>query len=952
MGNQSDMFALYEAYPALTGEFVWDWKDQGLKMPLTKKRESFYWAYGGDFGDTPNDNSFCCNGVVLPDLTPTSKTFNMKKIYQPVDILLLDASTGTFKVKNKLQQVELKGYDLRYSIQEDGVEIKKGELPLPELAPSDSTEITIDLTGIQMKPSSEYHIIFRSAQLNDTPWASAGYEVATSHALLRGVERPRQFTPASAAVLTYTEKADKSVVIEGEKFSVTFAKGTLSQYVLNGKVMINKPLKLNTFRTPTENDKNQEGNWQNLGIRTLTLSAGDFTIHKDEENGFLDLEVKNNYTTSTQALKFQVIQRFRVYPDGTVSVSSAIAPSSTGQVIPRMGFRLEMPKDYEQITWFGCGPYDSYVDRKNVTFPSIYHSTVTDQWTHHIRPQETGNKEDVRWLAITSESGDGLVYSASQTMATTVGHWRAEELYTSRSNRVGHQHEYNFVDNTVVHLDAWNRALGNASCGPDVMAKYERRLPSQVSFSFMIMPLEKSLSDAELTEMACVGGPMTDPVTIGDDGKGFAVLSTTTPHATILYRLSEDDEYKVYTEPIDMRQGGMLYTVAQAVGLAQSIPTERRFSLFVNKREWSIVSFDSQQGGGELAINAIDDDESTIWHTSYSPNKPDCPHEIVVDMAHTWRVSAFTYKGRMDGSNGRVRDFEVYFSDNPQIWGEAAVRGTLQNNSDLQTIDIPSRPEGRYMKFLVRSVVDNQFYASAAEIGIQAETQLEDAEPSSSSPISFTHQYRIREKQSGLYLHREVNPTEGHLCLGKYDDSDSSYKFRFTQANGFRNFFKLRVGSYYVGRDAENDKSWRVSTSTTAGTDGNGLTQVEQLPDGTVKLRAGWQTNRWLNFDHRTVGGYVYSDKASGAIFILEDLTTGIEGATSANQLMLRQDSSELYIETPSNALLHIYTLEGKMVSNLRIVGQTYLPLNLQKGTYLITLSCGDERRMIKSVVI
>ena len=149
MGNQIDYYReIYEPYPAMVGEFVWDWKDQGLRMPVKGKTNQYYWAYGGDFGDNPNDGNFCCNGVVLPDCTPTAKSFNMKGVYQPLDILLLNAEQGKFKVKNKLQQIKFSGYDTQYVISEDGIAIASGQVTGLDLAPWDSTTITIPYEGI------------------------------------------------------------------------------------------------------------------------------------------------------------------------------------------------------------------------------------------------------------------------------------------------------------------------------------------------------------------------------------------------------------------------------------------------------------------------------------------------------------------------------------------------------------------------------------------------------------------------------------------------------------------------------------------------------------------------------------------------------------------------------------------------------------------------------------
>lgn len=948
-GNQKDMYRIYEAYPAMAGEFVWDWKDQGIRMPVPGNSSKYYWAYGGDFGDYPNDDNFCCNGVVLPDGTPTSKSFNMKTVYQPVDIIMIDSLNHTFRIKNKLQQVPLTGYTTNWTVQRNGVDVLKGQLPDLNLAPSDSADITLDLSALTMDDGGEYYIRFSTVQNEGTPWAEAGYEVALSGAELRKAVNVVPYQDKSDETLN-VNRSNSTITVSNAHFSAVFRNGTLSDYTLNGTRLFNSPLKLNVFRCPTDNDKAQEGNWAALGVRELTERVGEWTVTTDTANRWVDLQTTNEYQTSTKAITFSLRQRFRVYADGTISVSTLTTPSSTGQILPKFGFRLEMPHSVDSIRWFGRGPVDNYLDRREAALPGIYHSNPDAEWTNHIRPQETGNKDDVRWLAMTENDGKGILFVAPDKMSTTVGHWRAEELYTSRGNRVMHPYQYQFVSNTVVCLDAWNRALGNASCGSDVLNRYERRLPGQIPFNFIIMPLDKQLSDSALSAKAAVANPVCEPVLIKDDGNGFAELSTNTPDAKIMYRIGADGDFKVYNgQAIDMRKGGLMQAYAISDKLAQSMITEKSFSLFINKKDWSIVSFDSQQGGNEVAVNAIDDDINTIWHTAYAPTTPDLPHEIVVDMGHTWHVTTFSYRGRRDGSNGHVLDYEVYFSNNPKVWGEPAAKGTLQDTDNKQDIEISSKPEARYLKFVARSVVNNQQYASAAELYIGADKEV-DPQPSTLQPINTDIEYKIREKQSSLYLHRVINNSEGHLCLGNYDANDPTYSFKFSNARGFTSFFVLKTGDYYVSRD--NSAAWRVSTSNNYGTDSNSLTQVEQLESGDVHLRSAWQISNLWNFDSRNVGSYVYSDKATGALFVLEPVTaTGISPISSQQLSVSVKNNSLIVASAPSSAVLTISSASGQKVAKYDVGNGSVVNPNLSHGVYIIQLACKNEYRTMKAVL-
>jgi beta-galactosidase len=369
----------------------------------------------------------------------------------------------------------------------------------------------------------------------------------------------------------------------------------------------------------------------------------------------------------------------------------------------------------------------------------------------------------------------------------------------------------------------------------------------------------------------------------------------------------------------------------------------------VDKRDWSIVSFDSQQGGKEIATNAIDDDENTIWHTMYNPNTPDCPHELVIDMGHTYRVNSFSYKGRLDGSNGRVINYEVYFSNNPKIWGEPAASGSFSDISDIQTVAIKGKVEARFLRFVAKSVVNNNKYASAAELYIGAESMVEDR-PSELTPIVSSHKYRIREVDSNLCLHYQTSTTEGHFCLGQFDENDNTYQFTFTPATGFSALYKLKGGTHYMCVDGT--AAWRIISNTKAPTDANGYIQLEQLDNGKVHLRAGWQNSKHMGFDKKTSGSYVYADKTTPGVFVLEDINlekeTDIKDVTGTEELGLLQSEGLLRIITPGLSTLSVYSITGQIITNLRLAGSCYLPLALQKGTYIIKLSYRDESRIMK----
>jgi beta-galactosidase len=502
MGNVREYFNLYEKYPALTGEFIWDWKDQSLRIPVpnTTNGET-YWAYGGDFGDNPNDDSFCTNGLVFADYTTSAKSHNMKKIYQPVDFH--QKNNRQYVLKNKLAFANTEAYDFNYSVLEDGRVIATRPLTGIVLTAGDSTEIKINPLPDNAKTDAEYFIRFSVKQKDATWWAEAGYEVAGEQFMLKNaVKQPYPLAPS--AKFNLQETSDKFVVT-GLNFTVEFSKskGTLSHYLLNGKELINQPLMLNVFRLPTENDKAQNSNWDAMGIRMMTLMPGNWKV--ETTDSLITLRITNEYYAITPN-QFTVHATFSVSSDGLVFINSVIDPYNKHVILPRIGFRLEMPAEFENLNWFGRGPWESYTDRKEAAFVGLYTSTVSEQWESYVLPQETSNKEDVRWMALSNDAGEGLLFVAADKMSASATHFRPEDLYNNRSARAKHTYQAAFCENTIVNLDARMRGLGNASCGPDVLEQYELKAET-TPFSVMIIPFTNIQNNNQLAEKSRISIP-------------------------------------------------------------------------------------------------------------------------------------------------------------------------------------------------------------------------------------------------------------------------------------------------------------------------------------------------------------------------------------------------------------------------------------------------------------
>lgn len=929
MGNVRDMFNLYEKYPALTGEFIWEWKDHGIKVEVPGKAGEYYWAYGGDFGDKPNDGNFVADGLVFANHTLSAKSYNTKKIYQPIDFF--DKGDGkTFTLKSKLAFASTDAFDIYYSIYEDGKELKKEKLDLV-LQAGEIKDITIDALPADAKAEAEYFIRFNVYQKSATWWAEAGYEVAGEQMKLKEAQKPIYQIP-TAGNLTVKNEAT-GVTVSGANFTAVFSKlkGTLESYTLNGKQLINEPLELNVFRLPTDNDKTQTESWDAAGFRKLSVMAGEWTVQESAD--VVDLSIENLYIAKG-ANRFTTQVMFKILKDGTIFVNTVIDPAIKEAILPRIGFRLSMPGDFEKLSWFGRGPWDSFVDRKESCFESVYNSTVTDQWVNYVFPQETGNKEEVRWMSLRDNSGAGLLFVAPHKMAASATHYKAEELYTNRDNRKKHPYEVTFNSNTIVTLDAQMRGLGNASCGADVMDQYELRA-AYTLFNFMILPVEPSLSDAQISEKARVESPICAPVEMERVEKGNLVLTTLTPNAKIYYSL-DGGEYKLYEKAIELADGGNVKAYSKANGLSNSMVTSQDFYIYIDKTAWRIVSF-SSQSSGEEAYKAIDGKKGTYWHTKWGTDEPRPPHEIAVDMLYEYTVEEFTYLPRQDGANGRVKGYELYLSNDPAQWGSPVAKGEFANSSSLQVVKLASKHQARFFKLIVTSEVENRAWGSAAELGIEASAK-KNSDGVVCVEIDSNTKYYIKNFYSGLYLQYSPNTNEGDFCINSLVTGNENFMFSFRPMSN---------GGYLIGlkdKFINSDSGWRLRLGAKQET--NEAIKMHKQEDCTFTMQGSWQASKLFNLDAISAGSYIYADKDAPTYWVLEDIKGSSIQEDAASQVLVYPTLSTgvVTVATADEADIKILNIAGQVLATYKSAGEISIKLNYPSGVYFVLTSNGTKK--------
>ena len=749
MGNVREMFDLYEQYPCLTGEFIWDFKDQGLLTKSSSGKE--YWAYGGVFGDNPNDGNFCINGLVHPDWSLTAKSYNTKKIYQPLEFAAVSGKSGVFRMKNKLAFLSSSTYDVTYSVVDEEGNILSNGTITDDVAASKTKDITIDLSAVNsLDDAKEAFIQFSVKQKEATAWAEAGYVVAEEKLAVKTAKKPMKNLAGLVALSDLVvEDGSTDITVIGKHFTATFnkGKGTLSGYTYDGVEMLSKMLQLNAFRLPTDNDGSKKGSWDSMGLPKLssTGKGTGSTVTRSDDGKTVTVSLNSTYGSGTYS--FDVDLCFIVCADGTIMVNSLIRPSNTGAILPKLGFRLEMPQEMEQLSWFGRGPWDSYVDRKEACLPAIYQSTVTDQYEEYILPQEHGTKQEVRWLSLTNGEGQGLLFAAPDQMAASAVHFRPEDNYVNSNNRSKHTYQFKTCSTAVVNLDAVTRGLGNNSCGPDVMDKYELKA-ANTSFRFFIIPLKAGIKSAEA---ARIDMPFCQPVSCERLSTGRIKMTTPTKGATIWYSIN-GGEYQKYSATIQNNDACTITTFCSLDGMMDSPKITYDFPLYINRGVWKVVSVDSQQGGNEAKL-AFDGKNDTFWHTQWGSVEPSCPHTLIVDMGQTYNITAFTYLSRQDGNqNGMVKAYEFYLSDDGNTWGSTVASGEFKNTTSLQKAKLKTPTAGRYLKFVAKSEINGRAWTSCAELGIEVSSESTGISAMQYKPDGINYIYDLQGRRHDVAL--------------------------------------------------------------------------------------------------------------------------------------------------------------------------------------------------------
>ncbi len=737
VGNLVDYWEAMESTNFFMGGAIWDWIDQSM-YNYTKEGKR-YLAYGGDFGDTPNDGQFVMNGIIFGDEQPKPQYYEVKKVYQYIGTTWKDAKTATLDVFNKNYYTDdLSGYAMSYVLTADGVAVKKGEIELGSVPARTHKAITITGLNEGLDPNKEYllHIVYRLKE--DMPWAKAGYIQAEE-------QLPVQVAAARPAITTtgkvnMSAVKDNKIVLSGKAFTTTFdlTKGTIYNLQYDGKTIIPDGCgpELNAFRAWVNNDNWAYEGWYANGLNNLQHKCTSYTTHANA-NGSVsvvcNVESQAPYSYRLEGgnanwkklienkekpfgkddFRFTTQVVYTIFPDGSIESESAITSNKPNLTLAKLGYTVRLPKALRLLNYYGRGLVDNYPDRKTGQMIGIYEQQdVEDEFVAFPKPQDTGNHQDTRWLSLAGNGGQdalyGALFVAKDKMSFSALPWSDNTIAMAN-----HPHELPQSDYTYLHLDMAITGLGGNSCGQGGPLQRDRVMATPHTFGYMIRPMN-SVETNDLVSNANVSLNGATPLTIVRDAEGNVTINANGAKGDIFYRLNGSKKAVKYTGPVGLREGGTIsawtkendwLVASQSFSRIESIPL-------------SVVFASSQESGEGDASHLTDGDPSTYWHTMYSVTVANHPHWVDFDCGGVKTIKGFTYLPRQDSNNGNIKKYSIQVSNDGKTWGKAVAEGEFENNRKEKTVLLTTPVKARFVRLTALSEQSGQDFATGAEFKV------------------------------------------------------------------------------------------------------------------------------------------------------------------------------------------------------------------------------------------
>ena len=471
MGNFQDYWDLMRSSKNMQGGFIWEWYNHG--HPAKDEQGRFYWAYGGDLGgfNKMNDGNFCMDGIISPDQNYIPHTYIVKKVYQNILFEAKNLSNGIITVINDFKFTDLtpKNYTYKWVLLKNGEKAAEGNFDVTVKADS-KQDVKLQLPALEVKPGVEYFLQVYAYTVQATEFLPAGFETAKEEFPF---ETNNYFVSENGSGTLEVEEKDGNLTIKSgtTEYEFLLSDGrNLNSIKNNGRNVFRELPKMNFWRAPTDNDF---GSWDHYSLR-LWESASYNTISKYKGKEEKDGNVVVKYEIKPRGVEAKVDLTYTVLKDGSLNINVKYqALSDDLPELMRLGMIMTLPYEMNNFIWYGRGPHENYVDRKDDAFMGIWGGKVQEQAHEYYRPQETGNKSDIRWLTLKNDRGLGIEVSGGQPIAATAINYKPEDLDPGTVKRQQHWKDVSPRHETVLYVDLLQRGVaGLNSWGAKPLDKY------------------------------------------------------------------------------------------------------------------------------------------------------------------------------------------------------------------------------------------------------------------------------------------------------------------------------------------------------------------------------------------------------------------------------------------------------------------------------------------------
>ncbi|MDD6264748.1 MAG: glycoside hydrolase family 2 TIM barrel-domain containing protein [Clostridia bacterium] len=471
MGNgPGDLAAYWDIIyknPRFFGGCIWEFCDHAVKIGESRKQPKF--AYGGDFGDAPNDGNFCVDGLVTPDRKLSTGMMEVKRVYAP---LTFERKSNGVVVKNRRCFTDTSDLEINFTVERDGKVIKNA-IVSPELKPGEEK-----LYPMSFPKDGCSQLNISVIRKKDTEFAKAGSEVSSASFELCRAFKPNVANNGESYVKS--SKDGKYIMVSCKNLGFTFDSqtGKIALVVKNGKSLFAAVPKLQLWRAPTDNDRIVKANWYNFKLNELKRKC--YSV-KEEYVGCAKTVIKSEFSLGADSWVPVVkgTETYTVNANGTLELHISADILDSVYSLPRFGIQFEIPDKGENVQYYGYGPAESYLDKHLAAKMGIYETNAVDNFENYIRPQENGSHVGTLWVRTPEmliQSMDSLGFSFN------ISRYTPEALTQTK-------HDYELVpgDNTVINIDAKMSGIGSHSCGPELAEAYrvsEKHFDFGLIFSF------------------------------------------------------------------------------------------------------------------------------------------------------------------------------------------------------------------------------------------------------------------------------------------------------------------------------------------------------------------------------------------------------------------------------------------------------------------------------------